>query len=149
MSAAGARGGLSCKWIVSIKSHSAAGTNWIASSLRRFFFQPPTSCWVTVVKRLTASLLRQKKKSKRQGAGCLIMKDPFFQEDSAFLFCVWAQADTCRNTEGTKLSEICPASTVDPCQSIPHFLNEVGRARCLARYNYTTRLSLSARDNGR
>lgn len=151
MSVARAPGGLHCKWIVSIKSHSAAGTKWIAFSLRRFFFLfflPITSQWVMVVKCLMASLPRQKKVVKAW-ARRLIMKDEFSGNFSVFLFRQWSQTDTRRNTEGTKLSEICPVSTVELCQSGPHFQNEVGQGHCLARYNYTAKLILSARDNGR
>lgn len=101
-----------------------------------------------VVKCLTASLPRQKKVVKAW-ARRLIMKDEFSGSFSLFLFLAWAQTDTRRETEGTKLSEICPVSTVEPCQSAPHFQNEVGQGHCLARYNYTVKLILSARDNGR
>lgn len=139
MSAARAPGGLRCKWIVSIKWHSAAGTKWIACSLWSlgFFFQPITSHWVIVFKCLKASLPRQKKAwAERWKLLCIS---------------VWLTGSDRynRNTEGTKLGEICPGSTVESCQSAPHFQNEVGRGHCLARYNYTVKLILSARHNGR
>lgn len=79
----------------------------------------------------------------------LKMKDEFSGNFSVFLFRAWAQTDTRKNTEGTKLSEICPVSTVEPCQSAAHFQNEVGQGHRLARYNYTVKLILSPRDNGR
>lgn len=151
MSAARAPGGLCCKWIVSIKSHSAGRTKWIASSLRRFFFfffyrkkqnkkKTITSRWVMVVKCLTASLPRQKKEGKAWARRPKLLSFSVLRTHSDRYI---------QGHRGAKLSEICPVSTVDPCQSASQFQSEVGRGRCLARYNYTAKLSLSAWDNGR
>lgn len=101
-----------------------------------------------VVKCLTASLPRQKKVGKAW-ARRLIMKDEFFRKLLSISVSRTGSDRYTQGPEGTKLSEICPVSTVDPCQSASHFQNEVGRGHCLARYNYTAKLSLSAWDNGR
>lgn len=162
MSLARARGGLRCKWIVSIK------TKWIAFPLRRFlncYFSPP--CWVIVVKCQADFFLSQ---TERKTA-CVKLHPhgysvPSFWQChleeirnfslSVFLLCTDFMLQLDRGCGRYRQEKSSRQSWMKSAQWASRILpkcsalqNKVGQGHRPARYNYIVKLSSSLQHNGR
>lgn len=131
-----------------------ATAKWIASPLAGFFFffKPITSRWVIVVRCLTASSSGQKVgKAGWNHVPCFNTDKARwgYQDTSCFVLPVRRVFRQIQAGTQNKAQWNLPSVHRGPLPKCSAFPNEVGWGHCLARYNYTVKLSLSARDNGR
>lgn len=164
-----ARGGLRCKWIVSIKSHSGPQQNGLRFHSEVFW--PVTfallvgSLSSNVNMLLFSQIEREKVWVKLHPHGysvsshwqCHLEEIRNFNRTSLSILVVHRfhapirqglrQIQAGKNSRQSSLKSAQYASRTLP--KCPALQNKVGWGHCLARYNYIVKLSLSLRHNGR